>query len=95
MIAADVEGRTAVRLTRAERDQVKAWREVARRYRHGGCGDPQHADRGCGIICLAVYGQGAARLQFPLRPTPPRRLPADNTVVTHLICSLILSAVPT
>jgi hypothetical protein len=89
------------RLTLEEREQVRAWRSVASRYRHGDCGRPEHKANGCDIVCLSAHSkfegdEGANKLlrKSPWEKSYHRQTNKEDNAVTGLMCRLVMHAVP-
>ena len=89
-------------LTEKERDQVQAWRAVARRYRHGDCRREAHkVAPGCDIVCVSAHSRftteeaGSDLLRRPPWEKSYRRPTRDeDNAATNLMCKLVMHAVP-
>ena len=88
------------RLTLAERDQVRAWRDVARGYRHGDCRRESHRTTiGCDIVCVAAHAKPLAEgahltKHMPWEKSYRRPTTEKDNAVTDLMCRLVMHAVP-
>ena len=88
-------------LTLKESEQVRAWRAVASRYRHGDCGRQEHKIRGCDIVCVSAHSkfEGDEGANEVLRKPPweksyRRPTTEESNAVTDLMCRLVMHAVP-
>ena len=89
-------------LTLKESDQVKAWRAVASRYRHGDCGRESHKTApGCDIVCVLTHskfegdeGANEALRKPPWEKSYRRPTTEESNAVTDLMCRLVMHVVP-
>jgi hypothetical protein len=89
------------RLTEDERERTRAWRQVAKGYRHGDCGREQHRSWPyCDIACLACHARIPPELALETKRAPWEvsdgwgRDQDQRNAAVRLMVALVMHAVP-